>query len=360
MRLLKKISSVFIALSLMLSVVCFVSANTASKSFFLRSFLRENLENLPIGNPEEYDSNNMPYLGEYPKVVNALSQLLEDMKVDGDEVNTNNKDSLAAKLYLYRIKQNFLELDSRYKNMLIYMAYVGILEDYNFVSGYKLPKDRQLYGPLHFCYMPLIVDDNGKEKLEFYWVDKEECKQTVKQMMDGTFDIKENYFWKDKFKNDDKDLLFLKYTQDAIIKYFGDIDSFFNDEDFCTKFFMTMFEIITNNGKSPGNDQKMISIVSSNKDDAVKDYKKLGHDIIKKSLEYRKHEEGKDYEIEYDETTGYIKSIQKLSNKNLKFDGTTVVFQLMNNILIVACVFLALVVMAVVVILIVILSKKNK
>lgn len=360
MRLLKKISSVFIALSLMLSVVCFVSANTASKSFFSKSFLRENLGNLPIGNPKDYNSSNMPYLREYPKVVNALSQLLEDIKVDGDEVDTNNEGGLVNNLCLYRFNKQFLELDSRYKNMLIYMVYVERLEDCNFKSDYKLSPDRHLCSPLHFCDMPVIVGDNIKEKFGFYWIDKEECKHTVKLMMDGTFDIKENYFWKDKFKNDDQDLLFFKYIQDSIIKYFGDIDSFFDDDDFCTNFFKTMIETTTDNGKSPWDDQKMISLVSSNKTEQINDYKKLGHDTIKKSLEYRGHEEGKDYEIEYDETTGYIKEIKKLSNKNLKFDGMTVVSQLMNNLLIIACVFLALIVIAIGIILIVVLSKKNK
>lgn len=353
--LIKKIGSVLIALFITLSVVGFAGATRVSTEE-LQKFLKQ----FPMGDPEVYNSSNMPYLKQYPKVVDALSQLLIDLKADSDDFDTSNKDSLATKLYSYRIKQNFLELNSRYKNMLIFMGYVSVLDDYKFVNNYRYKEDKSLYGPLHFCYMSRIIDSSGNENFNFYWIDKQECKEIVKKMMNGTFDINENLFWKDKFKNDDHDLLFLKYTQDAIIKYFGDIDSFFDDEEFSTKFFRTMFEIITDNGKSPGNDQKMISTVSNNKAEAVNDYKKFGHSIIKRTLEYRGQEEGKDYQIEYDETTGYIKSIKKLSSKDLKNGSVAVVSQFMNSILLVACVFLALIVIAVVVILVVVLTNKKR
>lgn len=353
MKVLKRIVSIFLALSIVFTFVGFAGATSVSKEE-----LQKYLNKLPIGHPEDYDSSNMPYLEKYPKVVDALSQLLLDVKADSDDFDVNNKDKLAYKLYSRRIKKEYIELDSRYKNMIIFMGCISVFYDYKFDSNYKIANP-SLYGPMHFCYMAKIIDNSGNEQLNFYWIDKEECKKTVKQMMDGTFDINENYFWKDKFKNDDHDLLFLKYTQDAMIKYFGDIDSLFDDEEFSTKFFKSMFEVITDNGKASANDQKMISIVSADKNEAIKDYKRLGHDIIKKSLEYRGHEEGKDYEIEYDDTTGYIKSIKKLSNKDLKNGNIEVVVQLMNNVVIIAFIFLAIIVVAAVVIIVVVLAKKR-
>lgn len=355
MKLLRRMSLILVSACIMLSVVCFASATSASKEN-LKTFLKQ----LPLGNSDSYNSSNMPYLEQYPKVVEALSQVFLEAKADKADFDTDSKDSLANKLYSYRINKNILESNSRYKNMLIFLGYVSVITDHKFVSKHTYVKGEFLYGPLHFCCMPLVTDSNGNKTFYFQWVDKEQCKETVKKMMDGTFDIKENIFWKDRFKNDDSDLLFFKYTQDAIIKYFGDIDSFFNDETFSTKFFKTMFEVITDKGESPASDQRMISIISNDKSEQVKDYKRLGHIIIKKTLEYRWHEELKDYEIEYDETTGYIKSIKKLSDKDFKYGTEGITAQFVNNVLILACVFFVLVVIAVVVILVVVLVNKNK
>ena len=351
MKLLKKVSSIFLALIITVITSSFVSAASVSKEP-LQKFLKK----FPMGNPETYNSNNMPYLEKYPKVVDALSQFLIDVKADENDFDNNNKDSLSRKLYSFRIKQDVLQSNSRYNNMLIFMAYVSVFNDYNFVSGYKYREGISLFGPMHFCYMLKIIDNNGNEKFDFIWVDKDECKKTVKQMMDGTFDIDENYFWKGRFKNDDHDLLFLKHVQNAVIKYFGDIDSFFDDEEFSTIFFKTMFEVITDNGKSPSNDQKMISIVSSNSSEEIDDYKTLGHNIIKKSLEYRGLEEEKDYAIEYDDVTGYVKSIKQLSNKDLKGG---VIANYLTILLIVAGILFALFVIAVIVIVVVILTRKR-
>ncbi len=356
MKILKRISSIFIALSLMLTVVGFASADSISKED-MRTYLNQ----FPAGLPSDYDAKDMPTLKQYPKVVDALAQLFVDVKADSDDFDLYDKNKMTAKLYSNRIKKDVLESNSRYKNMLVFSAYVSVLDNYKFTSDYKYIDDQSPYGPMHFCYMPKIIDRNGNEKFDFIWVDKDECKKTVKQMMDGTFDINENIFWKGKFKNDDHDLLFLKHVQDAAIKYFGDIDSFFNDEEFSTIFFKTMFEVITDNGKTPGNDQKMISIVSSNNSAAISDYKRLGKDIIKKSLGYRGHEEGKDYEIEYDDSTGYIKTIKKLSSKDLKNGAIDIndALQIMSSMFIFAFIFLAVLVVAAVVVIVVVLAKKR-
>lgn len=356
MKIIKKISSIFIALSLMLTVFGFASAAPLEEEK-----VKAAVGAFQIGDPSVYGSTGGPRLREYPKVVDALSNLLLDVKVELDDLNCERTGSLGDKLLLTYVNRNILTSGSRYLNMLIFLSYASVLNNCKFISDYKYIYDQSSYGPMHFCYMPKIIDRNGNEQFDFIWVDKDECKKTVKQMMDGTFDINENIFWKGKFKNDDHDLLFLKHVQDAAIKYFGDIDSFFDDEEFSTIFFKTMFEIITDKGKSPGNDKKMISIVSSNSSAAISDYKRLGKNIIKKSLEYRGHEEGKDYEIEYDDSTGYIKTIKKLSNKDLKNGAVSVndAVQIMSAMLIFAFIFLALIVIAAVVVIVVVLAKKR-
>lgn len=359
MKIIKKISSIFIALVITIITISLASAAPASKEE-LRTYLKQ----IPIGHPEEYDAKNMPTLEKYPKVVDALAQLFVDVKADSDDFDRYDKNKMAAKLYSNRIKKDVLESNSRYKNMLVFLPYVSVLDNYKFTSDYKYIDDQSPYGPMHFCYMPKIIDRNGNEKFDFIWVDKDECKKTVKQMMDGTFDINENIFWKGKFKNDDHDLLFLKHVQDAAIKYFGDIDSFFNDEEFSTIFFKTIFEVITDNGKTPGNDQKMISIVSSNNSAAISDYKRLGKDIIKKSLGYRGHEEGKDYEIVYDKETGYIKELKNLakgsqSSSSAASTDNSAHAELMNNVLVVVCILLAIVVISAIVVVIVALIKRK-
>ncbi len=165
--------------------------------------------------------------------------------------------------------------------------------------------------------MAKIIDNNGNEKFNFYWIDKDKCKEVVKEMMDGSFDIKKNPFLYDSYNNDDRDLLFFKNTQDAVIKYFGDIDSFFNDEELCTAFFRILLEDITSGGNAGSNNKKIIPIVSSDKAEALKDYKNLGQSIVKKTLETKGLAEGKDYEIIYDGETGHIKEIKKGANSFL-------------------------------------------
>ena len=68
MKLIKKISSIFIALSIMLVVVGLASAASVSEED-LKTFLMQ----FPIGRTDDYNSSNMPTLKQYPKALNCLS-----------------------------------------------------------------------------------------------------------------------------------------------------------------------------------------------------------------------------------------------------------------------------------------------
>ncbi len=74
MKMLRKISSVFIALSLTLSVVCFVSAASVEKQD-LKSLMGE----LFVRSSKDNNSGNITKLKQYPHIVDALSQMLIDL-----------------------------------------------------------------------------------------------------------------------------------------------------------------------------------------------------------------------------------------------------------------------------------------
>ncbi len=339
MKLLKKFGSIFIAVCLMLNVFVFVSAARVSEGT-----LREFLAQFPLGNDEEYSSGSKPCLRQYPKANDALVQLLLDVKVDDVDIDVENDNSLASRLYSIRVDKKYLESGSPWIEMFIFLHLTSAADGYKFVSNYKFDRAHSSFDPLHFCCKPKFIDNNGNEKVYFRWIDKEKCKETVKQMMDGTFDVREIPLLGNYFKNDDRNLLFFKHIQDAIIKYLGGIDAFFNDDELSTKFFSTMLEESSKSGKSSFGNEKTVTMVSTGKSEEVNSYKKLGQDIVTKTLEYKGLAEGKDYEIVYNEETGYIKEIRKVSN----------------NFLILVCIFLAVVVVALAVVLIVILTKKKR
>ena len=89
MKILKRISSIFIALSLMLTVVGFASADSISKED-MRTYLNQ----FPAGLPSDYDAKDMPTLKQYPKVVDALAQLFVDVKADSDDFDLYDKNKM--------------------------------------------------------------------------------------------------------------------------------------------------------------------------------------------------------------------------------------------------------------------------
>lgn len=105
-----------------------------------------------------------------------------------------------------------------------------------------------------------------------------------------------------------------------------------------------MSEETSKSGKSSFGNEKMVTMVSTGTSGEANSYKKLGQNVVTKTLEYKGLAEGKDYEIVYNEETGYIKEIRKVSN----------------NFLILVSIFLAVVAIAAVTILIVVLSRKKR
>lgn len=362
MKLLKRTCSFLVACCIMLSVVCFAGAVSVPEGA-----LREFLEQFPVGSDEAYNSDNKPRLRQYPKATDALVQFLLDVKVDYADIDIENDNSLASKLYSIRIKREYLESGSPWTEMFVFLQLASAADGYKFVSNYKFDRSQSSFDPLHFCCRLKIIDNNGNEKIYFRWIDKEKCKTTVKQMMDGTFDVREIPIFGDYFQKNDRNLLFFKHIQDAVIKYFGDIDSFFNDDEFSTRFFRTMLEESANSGKSSVGNEKMVTMVSASESESGKTYKQLGYDIVTKALEYKGLTEGKDYEIVYDESTGYIKELKKLSGTKSQAsssvaseDISSAQAQLMNNIFIAACILLAVIVVTASVIVVYALIKRKR
>lgn len=203
MKILKKVGSVFIAVCLMLNIFVFVSAARSSEGT-----LREFLAQFPLGDDEEYSSGSRPRLRQYPKANDALVQLLLDLKVDDVDLDIKNNNSLAGRIHSIRIDKKYLESESLWIEMFIFLQLASAAEGYKFVSNYKFDADHSSFDPIHFCWKPKVIDNNGNEKVYFRWIDREKCKELVKQMMDDSFDVREVPILGDYLKNGDRNLQF--------------------------------------------------------------------------------------------------------------------------------------------------------
>lgn len=102
-----------------------------------------------------------------------------------------------------------------------------------FVSNYSAPDgcaaDMDYQGVIGY-----IKESNGNRKKRFYWINKNKAKEYVQSLIDGKVAIEDK----------DYDSLFLKHTEEIIIKYFGDAETVFNDESLFAKFVQSIIEIM--------------------------------------------------------------------------------------------------------------------
>ena len=202
-----------------------------------------------------------------------------------------------------------------------------------------------------------IKDNNDKGKKNFYWINKENSKKYIQSLIDGKVSIDPS----------DYDDLFLKSAEQAVVKYIGDVDALFSDDAVASKFVEAILKIIKNDTGLTLGETEFKREASSKRTEAVDDYKKMGKYLVKNTLETKGLEEGKDYEIVYDDETGYIKEIKKLSSEKSKDESSSVSEsspsmkdQLMKNIFIVACILLVVIVIAAAVIVVYALIKRKR
>lgn len=340
MKLLKKISSVFIALSLMLSVVCFVSAAPASEAE-----IRQYLNGIQI---TDVNTRNKKAVSEYPDVVNVVTAVYLDLKVDQGDFNTSDIKRLGY--YLKNPSLDGVDNPQYVLNGLLNTASICEL-----VSKYRV----QSFGA-DMGYSGLIAyikDNNDKGKKNFYWINKENSKKYIQSLIDGKVSIDPS----------DYDDLFLKSAEQAVVKYIGDVDALFSDDAVASKFVESILKIIKNDTGLTLGETEFKREASSKRTEAVDDYKKMGKYLVKNTLETKGLEEGKDYEIVYDDETGYIKEIKKLSSEKSKDESSAVSEsgpsdqdQLMKNIFIVACILLVVIVIVAAVIVVYALIKRKR
>lgn len=342
MKLFKKISSMFVALSLMLSVISFVSAAPASEAE-----VRQYLNGIQI---TDSNTKKKKSVSEYPDVVNAVTSLLLDLKVEQGDFNTSDIKRLGHFL-------NNPSLDGVDNPKFVLNGLINVICMVQFVSDYSLPdgcaSDMDYQGMIGY-----IKESNGNKKKRFYWINKNKAKEYVQSLMDGKVAI----------QDEDYDSLFLKHTEEIIIKYFGDTEAVFSDEELFAKFVQSIIEIMKDNTIGLQlSEYGFTKQASDKRAEAVSDYKKMGQYLVKTILGYKGLEEGKDYELVYDEETGYIKEIKKAASKESKVESSSVSedsnsahAQLMNNVFIAACVLLAVIVIAAAVFVIYALIKRKR
>ncbi len=342
MKLLKRISSVFIALSLILSVVCFVSAAPASEAE-----VKQYLNGIQL---TDSVTKNKKAVSEYPDVVNVVTAVLLDLKVEQGDFNTSDIKRLG-----YSLKNASLEgVDNPQFVLNRLLNTVCMVE---FVSGYGAPDgfaaDMDYQGVIGY-----VKESNGNKKKRFYWINKNKAKEYIQSLIDGKVAI----------QNKDYDSFFLKHTEEIIVKYFGDTESVFSDDELFATFVQSIIEIMRDDTIGLQlSEYGFTKQASEKRAKAVSEYKKMGQYLVKNILGHKGLEEGKDYEIVYDEETGYIEEIKKLSSEKSKDESSSVSEsspsvqdQLMKNVFIVAFILLVVIVIAAAVIVVYALIKRKR
>ncbi len=342
MKSLKKISSIFVAICIMLNVFCFVSAAPVSEEE-----VKQYLNGIQF---TDANTRNKKALSEYPDVVNVVTALLLDLKVEQGDFNTSEANRLGYHLNNPAI--NDVDNPKSLLNGLLHV--IGMVR---FVSNYSAPDgcaaDMDYQGVIGY-----IKESNGNKKKRFYWINKNKAKEYVKSLIDGKVAIQDN----------DYDSLFLKHTEEIIIKYFGDAETVLNDEGLFAKFVQSIIEIMKDDTIGLNlSENGFTKKASAKRAEAVSDYKKMGQYLVKSIFGHKGLEEGKDYEVSYDEETGYIKEIKNLSKEKSKDvssaaseSNDSAHAQLMNNVFIVACILLAVIVIAAAVIVVYALIKRKR
>ncbi len=345
MKIVKKISSIFIALSLMLTVVGFVSAAPASEAD-----IRQRLNAMQV---KDEKNNRMVAVKDYPDVVNVITTLLLDVKVDQSDFENKSQLTGSSGYGLgYLMKDPIMRECENEKQLLGGLLDMVTRSSYASKSHFPdgLGRDMDYSG-----IVGNIKEGNGNTKRRFYWINKEKSKQYIKSLIDGQVKIDER----------DYDSLFLKHTEGMIANYFGGIENVFSDDELFAKFVQSIIEVMRDTTIGLQLSESGFTKQASDKrSDAVNDYKKMGQYLVTKILGSKGLEEGKDYEVVYDKETGYIKELKNLSkgsqsSSSAASTDNSAHAELMNNVLLVVCILLAIVVIGAIVVVIVALVKRK-
>lgn len=345
MKLVKRISSIFLALTIVLTVVGFASAAPATENE-----IKQRINGIQI---KDSKTNKKVAVKDYPDVVNVITKMLLDLKVEQSDFENTSQLTTSGYGMGYLMKDPIMEGCENEKDVLNGMLYMISRSQY--VSKNHFPdgcaKDVDYSG-----IIANLEEGNGNKRKRFYWINKDKSKQYIKSLLDGQVAINES----------DYDSLFLKHTEGIIANYFDGIDNVFSDDELFTKFVQSIIEVMKDGTIGLQLSEKGFTKQASDKrSDAVNDYKKIGQYLVTKILGSKGLEEGKDYEVVYDSTTGYIKELKNLASKESKASSSVASeegsahSQLMNNIFIVVCILLAVIVVGAVIVVIVVLVKRK-
>ena len=340
-KLVKRISSIFLALTIVLTVVGFASAAPATENE-----IKQRINGIQI---KDSKTNKKVAVKDYPDVVNVITKMLLDLKVEQSDFD-NKKPVVGLGAY---IENAIMDSCQNEKDVLSGMIYMISMSQYasknHFPDGCASDED-------YSGIIANLEEGNGNKRKRFYWINKDKSKQYIKSLLDGQVAINES----------DYDSLFLKHTEGIIANYFGGIDNVFSDDELFAKFVQSIMEVMKDGTIGLQLSEKgFTKQASAKRSDAVNDYKKIGQYLVTKILGSKGLEEGKDYEVVYDSTTGHIKELKNLSSKestassSVSSEDNSAYAQLMNNVFIVVCILLAVIVAAAVIIVIVVLVKRK-
>lgn len=346
MKLIKKIGSIFLALSIMFAVVGFASAVPATEDE-----IKQRLNSMQI---KDAKNNKTVAVKDYPDTVNVITKMLLDLKVEQSDFENTSQIGSSGYGLGYLMKDPTMNECENEKDLLSGLLYMITMSGYASKNSFPdgCAQDMDYSG-----IIANLQESNGNKKKRFYWINKETSKQYIKSLLDGTAAINES----------DYDSLFLKHTEGIIANYFDGIDNVFSNDELFSKFVQSIIEVIKDNTIGLQlSESGFTKQASAKRADAVNDYKKIGQYLVKNILGYKGLEEGKDYEVVYDSETGYIKELKNLASKESKSSSSAVSenisahAQLMNNVVIVVCILLAIIVVAAVVIVIFALIKSKR
>ena len=338
MKIMKKISSIFLALSIMFSVVVFASAAPATEDY-----IRQRLNGMQIKSSK---TNKTLAVKDYPDAVNVITKMLLDLKVEQSDFENTSQISASSDYGLgYLMKDAVMEECENEQQLLGGLLYMITMSSY--ASKNSCPgcaKDMDYSG-----IVAELKEGNGNKRKRFYWINKEKAKQYIKSLLDGQVKIDEK----------DYDSLFLKHTEGIIANYFGGIDNVFSDDALFSKFDQSIIEIMKDDTIGLQlSENGFTKQASEKRADAVNDYKKMGQYLVKNILGSKGLEEGTDYEVVFDKETGHIKELKHLKSNDVSSvssEDNSAHSQLMNNVFVVVCILLAVIVVAAVVTVIVVL-----
>ncbi len=345
MKIIKKISSIFIALSLIFTVVGFASAAPAAEAE-----IKQRLNAMQI---KDAKANKTVEVKNYPDCVNVITKMLLDLKVEPSDFENTGQISGSGYGLGYLMNNPIMDGCEDEKQLLNGLLYMVTMSSYASKNSFpdSCAQDMDYSGII----ANLKEGSNGNMKKRFYWINKEKSKQYIKSLLDGQVKIDEK----------DYDSLFLKHTEEMIANYFGGIENIFSDDELFARFVQSIIEIMKDGTIGLQlSENGFTKQASAKRSDAINDYKKMGQYLVTKILGFKGLEEGKDYEVVYDKETGYIKELKNLKKESQSSSSdaskdNSAQAELMKNVFIVACILLAIIVVGAIVVVIFALVKRK-